>query len=48
VRWSAHPHGLPVWLTFENGAIATERPDAYTAMRMRNLANRLGATLHGW
>lgn len=48
VRWAAHPFALPIWFSFENHMISTENPDGYTAMRMRNLANRLNARLHGW
>ncbi|MFU8803454.1 MAG: hypothetical protein ACNA8W_06575 [Bradymonadaceae bacterium] len=48
VRWASHPYGQAVWLSYQNGAIVVENPDGYTAMRMRNLANRLHARVHGW
>ena len=42
-RWAGHPRFEDVWLNHDEGAVYVEGYDGYVTMRMRSIANRLGA-----
>lgn len=42
-RWAGHPRFDSVWLNHDKGTVYAEGFDPYVSMRMRAIANRLGA-----